>query len=865
MPHRFVSGLSENVRTAGCGSVLGAPHLLWWSSMRRKFIFFVITLALASAVAWAQGSPGVRAAAAPSTAARGLQITVMDENGVVAPLARITLENTATHNVIQGETDFSGRWLAPNVETGTYRIHVEKAGFYALDQHDVKIAPADSVDVAIHHQQEVGEVVNVVDSVPTLDPQQTAKSEALTTREIVEIPYPSTRDIRNIFPFIPGIVQDSTLAIHVAGAPSYDNQDVLDGFSIMEPANGTFQMRLPPEAVRRVEVESSRYSAQYGHASAGVLILDTKTGDDHFRFSGVNFIPTVQNVKGINFNNWVPRVTFSGPLHRGRAWFYGAHESEYDQIIVKELPNGADRTHLWRTSDLAKAQVNVSSGNVLSFEFLGNWLTNRHAGLDALDAISITRRQNFHSYVLAAKDQAYLSKSVLLEIGVAVVQFRNSELPQGSGNEVLAPGGNHGNYFRTSREDSRRVQALANLYLPTLHAAGRHELRVGTEANRTTYDQTFSRNPVQVLDQNNVLLRLISFSPPVAFNKNDFATGAYAQDRWSLGERLVIEPGVRLDWDQIVRQALFSPRIAGTMMVTPNTKLSAGVGVFRNETTLSFLTAPLNGQRFDQFYANGVPAGPAVVTQFFVPAGAVQAPESVNWSIGVERKLPGAIGARVEFIQRAGIHDFVYDNPVADLNGAVGGNYFLTSERRNSYHSVQFTARRDFRGRYAILGSYGRSSARSNAALDVSFDNPLFGRQQPGPLPWDAPNRFVSWGFLPPPHFGRLRFDKWDLAYSAEWRTGFAFSYVNAQQALVGAPNGHRFPDYFTLNPALERRFRFHRYLWALRGEMNNATGRRNPSFVDPNINSPTFGQFSGFRGRAFEARIRFLGKEAAP
>src|SRR5437764_5028825 len=103
--------------------------------MRRQSVFLVITaLALASAVALAQGSPGVHAAATPSTAARGLQITVVDENGVVVPLARITLENTATHNVIQGETDFSGRWLAPNVETGTYRIHVEKAGFYALAQ-----------------------------------------------------------------------------------------------------------------------------------------------------------------------------------------------------------------------------------------------------------------------------------------------------------------------------------------------------------------------------------------------------------------------------------------------------------------------------------------------------------------------------------------------------------------------------------------------------------------------------------------------------------------------------------------------------------------------------------------------------------
>lgn len=824
----------------------------------------LVFLMTSAVIAVAQGSPGVRSAPTSNAGTRGVLITVVDENGVVVPLARVTIEN-ANHMTIEGETDFSGRWRVPNLEAGAYRIRVEKAGFYALDKPDLTLGASDSVDISIHHQQEVGEVVNVVDAVPTLDPQQTAKSESLTTREIVDIPYPSTRDIRNIFPFIPGVVQDSTLAIHVTGAPSYDNQDVLDGFSITEPANGNFQMRLPPEAVRRVDVESSRYSAQYGLASAGVVILDTKTGDDHFRFSAVNFIPTVQNVKGINFNNWVPRFTFSGPLRRGRAWFFGAHESEYDQIIVKELPDGADRTHLWRTSDIVKGQVNITSGNVLSAEFLGNWLDNHHAGLDALDPISITRAQNFHSYVVGVKDQAYLSKSTLLEVGVAVIEFRNSERPQGSATEVLAPGGNSGNYFRTSREDSRRVQGIGNLYLPTVHWRGRHELRAGAEADRTTYDQFFARNPVQVLDTNNVLLRLITFTPQVAFGKNNFAAGTYFQDRWSVGERLVIEPGIRLDWDEIVRQPLVSPRVAGTMMVTPNTKISAGVGVFRNETTLAFLTAPLNGQRFDQFFTNGGASGPTAVTQFFVQPGAIKAPESVNWSVALEHKLPGAISARVEYTQRAGIHDFVYDNPIADATGAVGGNYFLTSERRNNYYGVQFTVRRDFRGHHAVLGSYTRSRTRSNAAFDVSFDNPLFGRQQPGPLPWDAPNRFISWGFLPPPHLGRLKFEKWDVAYSVEWRTGFAFSYVNAQQALVGAPNSHRFPDYFTFNPALERRFRFHGYLWALRGGMNNATGRENPSFVDPNTDSPTFGQFSGFRGRAFEARIRFLGKEAAP
>src|SRR5205085_1563076 len=132
--------------------------------------FHVLMLAVTMDAA-AQGSPGVRSATSSTAPPRGLQIAVVDENGVVVPLARLTLENTATRTALQGETDFAGRWRVPNLEGGTYRIHVEKAGFYALDQPDLHLGGSDSVDVSIHHQQEVGEVVNVVDSIPTLDPQ----------------------------------------------------------------------------------------------------------------------------------------------------------------------------------------------------------------------------------------------------------------------------------------------------------------------------------------------------------------------------------------------------------------------------------------------------------------------------------------------------------------------------------------------------------------------------------------------------------------------------------------------------------------------------------------------------------------------
>jgi hypothetical protein len=182
--------------------------------------------------------------------------------------------------------------------------------------------------------------------------------------------------------------------------------------------------------------------------------------------------------------------------------------------------------------------------------------------------------------------------------------------------------------------------------------------------------------------------------------------------------------------------------------------------------------------------------------------------------------------------------------------------YELTNERRDSYSYLELTARRMFKQKYSCMISYARSSARSTAVVDFSLENAVFSRQAGGPLSWDTPNRLISSGFLPAPHFR-----KYSIAYFLEWHSGQPYSIVNEDQQLVGMPNSHRFPDHLTLNVHVERRFRFWRYEWAVRAGFNNITGRDNPTVVNNNIDSLLFGQFAGGQARTFTGRIRFLGK----
>jgi hypothetical protein len=100
------------------------------------------------------------------------------------------------------------------------------------------------------------------------------------------------------------------------------------------------------------------------------------------------------------------------------------------------------------------------------------------------------------------------------------------------------------------------------------------------------------------------------------------------------------------------------------------------------------------------------------------------------------------------------------------------------------------------------------------------------------------------------------------VAYLAEYRTGFPFSVVNEEGFMTGRPNQFRLPSYFSLNLHFERRFRLLHYQWAWRFGLNNLTNNGNPNTVNNNIDSPGFLTYGRGQQRAFNVRLRFLGRQ---
>jgi hypothetical protein len=180
----------------------------------------------------------------------------------------------------------------------------------------------------------------------------------------------------------------------------------------------------------------------------------------------------------------------------------------------------------------------------------------------------------------------------------------------------------------------------------------------------------------------------------------------------------------------------------------------------------------------------------------------------------------------------------------------------LQDHRKDRYRAATISVRQVFSETTEVYGAYTRSLARSNEVLNPALGSVFYVAQQPGPVAWDTPNRFLTWGWAPTHIWGI------QLSYFFEYRSGYPFSVVNLQQQLVGTPNTSRFPAYASLNVGIEKKFAFRGYLWAARVEAVNILGRHNPDTVVNNINAANFGAFAGGQGRATTLRVRFVGRK---
>ncbi len=426
-------------------------------------------------------------------------IAVVDENGVPVPDARVVLTSLDGLVALRCQTSTAGVCTVLLSGSGPYRARVEKETFYAAEASDLHFDRISSVELMLVHQREVREVVDVVESQPAINPEQINAQEQISGVDVLNLPYPVTRDYRNVLNYIPQVVNDIYRQPHITGAETYQTLVLFDGSNVTQSANGQLLLRVSTDAFRSIKVQTSRVSAQYGKGSGGVLELNTATGDDHFRFAVTDFIPSVQNRNGPVLDKVNPRITFSGPITKARVWFFEAADAEYANIIEKQLPQDMNHDVYWRVGNLFKVQGNVSARHILSSSFNYNYAHDQHAGMSAQNPPNTTPAVAQPMYLAILKDQYYFSSGQLLETGLAFNRYDLDQFPRGSEPYFLNPDTAGGNYYFRSQTQADRWQLYSNLFFKPLDWHGNHQFKVGVDLDRLRYDFNFQRQPISYL------------------------------------------------------------------------------------------------------------------------------------------------------------------------------------------------------------------------------------------------------------------------------------------------------------------------------------------------------------------------------
>jgi Carboxypeptidase regulatory-like domain/TonB-dependent Receptor Plug Domain len=799
---------------------------------------------------------------------------VVDETGAAVSGARVVLRPSADGAATEtaASSDLAGNFTLRAPAAGEYDLRVEREGFYVFTSKAQQLGEApNQLVITLNHQQEYPEKVEVKGSPPGIDPQQPADKRALTSTEIQAIPYSAPQDYRNALQLMNGVYADNAGQFHFNGAAVSQTNYTLDGFNISNPVTGQLDTRINIDTIQTVELMSGRFTADSGRGSGGVLELTTKIGDDHWRFIGTNFIPSIATNGGFHIDKFTPRLDISGPIKKKRMWINNGFDAFYNVDLVYGLPKGQNHQRGLTADDITRFRADLKPSNILTASFLWNLINNSHNGLSFINPLQTTTDSRQLTFISTVRDQQYLSGGGLLDVGFADTRGYLRSLPQGDGLFQITPYGDLGNYYVGLDRHFYRQQVTANLFLPIVHLHGSHLVKFGIDFERESFHERLMLHDYEVLNAENSVTRFVSFSGSPFEGRRNFEAAQYVQDHWTPRDNLTVEAGLRAEWNDVVRDLEWAPRLSAAWSPhsLKDTKFSAGVGVFHDAIDLDLTARRPDLTSLSTFYLpTGAVQGPAPES-FQVNDRALSTPRYTIASASVERKLPFGFVGKTGYMHRQTNNGLEFSAPGTPFSPDLfsGAAFALTNGRRNRYNAVDFTVRRTFAGRYEWFLGYTRSSTRTNAALEYSLINPVYGPQGPGPFSWDAPNRVHMWGWLPLPNASLPKFLQFTtrnttLAYLAEYRTGFPFSVVDQNGFLSGTPNSQRLPGYFNLNVHVERQFHALRYLWAWRVGVNNLTNSGNPNYVDNVLGTPAFLTYGRGQTRAFTMRLRMLGRK---
>jgi hypothetical protein len=213
-----------------------------------------------------------------------------------APIADVVV--TATAPTLQGEqvvvTDSTGLYRVPQLPPGTYTLRFEKETYRPFSRTTIDV-PADRtlrLNVELLPETAGTETVTVVGTPPTVDVGSSTTGNSINQDFVRNLALSrpgglggANRSFDSIASTAPQATND-VYGVGISGGTSPENQYLIDGLSVNDPAYGVLGTPLTIEFVDEVNVLTGGYMPEYGRSfGGGTISAVTKSGGNEFHGS----------------------------------------------------------------------------------------------------------------------------------------------------------------------------------------------------------------------------------------------------------------------------------------------------------------------------------------------------------------------------------------------------------------------------------------------------------------------------------------------------------------------------------------------------------------------------------------------------
>ena len=506
---------------------------------------------------------------------------------------QVAVRLTTTNQTRGTTTNASGFYFVGGLRPGTYEVTARRVGF-APQTRTIQLQIGQTVDLNLRVAETAVQLSTVtVEAQAEGTESRTSEISTNVSREQIQNLPNFERNFLDIARLAPGITSqsvnstDKTFA--AGGQPAEAINVFIDGATYKSDVlsggvagqNASKGNPFPQDAVQEFRVITQNYKAEYQRAGSAIITATTRSGSNTFEGSVFGFnvnnalvsrdaFTAGRNGPRPQYKRWQAGASLGGPIVRDKLFFFGTYELN-SRTEPANVLFGGDST--FAPASVLSSLRPYTGGYAQDFlSHLGfaklTWAASQRSTVDA--SFSLRRDRDFRGFGNQVSYEARENLDIDVYTGIANWRLTgdrwlneaqvSTQLYQWSPTWINGEliGRNYENLLRIGGKDSQqdfdqgRISLRDDITRSAVQLGGDHVFKFGGNVDLLNYQavKAQSANPVFNYRRNEAYAT--PFRATFGFGDQDVESdnvqfGAYVQDDWTIGRRLVLNLGLR--WD----------------------------------------------------------------------------------------------------------------------------------------------------------------------------------------------------------------------------------------------------------------------------------------------------------------------------